>query len=79
MDGAEYTQSMALLRYAGKLGGLYPEDPLAALKVNDSQDKRRRQQCTNAEREIEMETRPLACFQLCLHVLLLMDLFPAIS
>ena len=33
MDGAEYSQSTALLRYAGKLGGLYPECPLAALKV----------------------------------------------
>ncbi|CAN0135392.1 unnamed protein product, partial [Ectocarpus fasciculatus] len=34
MDGAEYTQSTALLRYAGKLGGLYPDDALAALKVH---------------------------------------------
>ena len=33
MGDAEYTQSTALLRYAGKLGGLYPECPLAALKV----------------------------------------------
>eukprot|EP00903_Cladosiphon_okamuranus_P012912 g12055.t1 len=35
MDGVEYTQSTALLRYAGKLGGLFPEDPLAALKVDE--------------------------------------------
>eukprot|EP00178_Gracilaria_changii_P004009 TRINITY_DN1610_c0_g1_i1.p1 TRINITY_DN1610_c0_g1~~TRINITY_DN1610_c0_g1_i1.p1 ORF type:complete len:201 (+),score=22.32 TRINITY_DN1610_c0_g1_i1:108-710(+) len=35
MDGADYTQSTALLRYAGKLGGLYPEDPLDALKVDE--------------------------------------------
>eukprot|EP00752_Nemacystus_decipiens_P018574 g16653.t1 len=35
MDGAEYTQSTALLRFAGKLGGLYPEDPLASLKVDE--------------------------------------------
>ncbi|CAM9830208.1 unnamed protein product [Ectocarpus fasciculatus] len=35
MDGAEYTQSTALLRYAGKLGGLYPDDALAALKVDE--------------------------------------------
>eukprot|EP00752_Nemacystus_decipiens_P018565 g16644.t1 len=35
MDGAEYTQSTALLSYAGKLGGLYPEDTLAALKVDE--------------------------------------------
>ena len=33
MDGAEYTQSTALLMYAGKLGGLYPKDAVAALKV----------------------------------------------
>eukprot|EP00904_Undaria_pinnatifida_P011733 jgi/Undpi1/7690/HiC_scaffold_23.g10163.m1 len=35
MDGTDYTQSTALLRYAGKLGGLYPEDPLQALKVDE--------------------------------------------
>nr|WEU39148.1 glutathione S-transferase [Saccharina japonica] len=35
MDGAMYTQSTALLRYAGKLGGTYPEDPLEALKVDE--------------------------------------------
>eukprot|EP00752_Nemacystus_decipiens_P018567 g16646.t1 len=35
MGGAEYTQSTALLRYAGKLGGLYPQDLLAALKVDE--------------------------------------------
>eukprot|EP00903_Cladosiphon_okamuranus_P012825 g11985.t1 len=35
MDGAEYTQSTALLRYAGKIGGLYPEDTLTALKVDE--------------------------------------------
>ncbi|CAN0532432.1 unnamed protein product [Ectocarpus sp. 12 AP-2014] len=35
MDDAEYTQSTALLRYAGKLGGLYPDDALAALKVDE--------------------------------------------
>lgn len=33
MDGTEYTQSLALLTYAGKLGGLVPGDALAALKV----------------------------------------------
>ena len=33
MDGTDYTQSTALLRYAGKLGGTYPEDPIEALKV----------------------------------------------
>ena len=35
MDGTDYTQSTALLRYAGKLGGTYPECPLAALKVDE--------------------------------------------
>eukprot|EP00752_Nemacystus_decipiens_P018571 g16650.t1 len=35
MDGAEYTQSTALLRYAGRLGGLYPDDPIDALKVDE--------------------------------------------
>lgn len=33
IDGAEYTQSVAMLTYAGKIGGLYPEDALTALKV----------------------------------------------
>eukprot|EP00904_Undaria_pinnatifida_P011730 jgi/Undpi1/7688/HiC_scaffold_23.g10161.m1 len=35
MDGTDYTQSTALLRYAGKLGGTYPEDPIEALKVDE--------------------------------------------
>ena len=35
MDGTDYTQSTALLRYAGKLGGTYPKCPLAALKVDE--------------------------------------------
>ncbi|CAM9851402.1 unnamed protein product [Ectocarpus sp. 13 AM-2016] len=35
MDDAEYFQSTALLRYAGKMGGLYPDDALAALKVDE--------------------------------------------
>eukprot|EP00904_Undaria_pinnatifida_P011736 jgi/Undpi1/7693/HiC_scaffold_23.g10166.m1 len=35
MDGTDYTQSTALLRYAGKLSGTYPEDALAALKVDE--------------------------------------------
>eukprot|EP00903_Cladosiphon_okamuranus_P012828 g11988.t1 len=35
MNGAEYTQSTAMLRFAGKLGGLYPEDLLLALKVDE--------------------------------------------
>eukprot|EP00904_Undaria_pinnatifida_P011731 jgi/Undpi1/7689/HiC_scaffold_23.g10162.m1 len=35
MDGTDYTQSTALVRYAGKLGGTYPEDALEALKVDE--------------------------------------------
>ena len=36
MGGNDYAQSTALLRYAGKLGGMYPEDPLEALQVGMS-------------------------------------------
>ncbi|KAG7387316.1 hypothetical protein PHYPSEUDO_014495 [Phytophthora pseudosyringae] len=32
-DGTMYCQSMAIARYAAKLGGLYPEDPLECLRV----------------------------------------------
>ncbi|CAM9426109.1 unnamed protein product, partial [Choristocarpus tenellus] len=35
VDGVTYAQSSALLRYAGKLSGLYPEDPLKAMKVDE--------------------------------------------
>lgn len=35
MDGTYYTQSTALLRYAGRLGGTYPQCPLEALKVDE--------------------------------------------
>ena len=31
VNGREITQSCAILRYAGKLCGLYPEDPLKAM------------------------------------------------
>lgn len=34
IDGTEYGQSMALLRYFGKLTGLYPDDALKALQVD---------------------------------------------
>ncbi|TMW63434.1 hypothetical protein Poli38472_002375 [Pythium oligandrum] len=34
VDGTPYTQSMAIVRYAGCLSGLYPADPLDALKVD---------------------------------------------
>ena len=37
IDGTEYTQSLAMLKYAGKMGGLYPEDDIAALKVCTSE------------------------------------------
>jgi prostaglandin-H2 D-isomerase / glutathione transferase len=33
-DGVKYPQSLALARYVGKLGGLYPADPLEALQVD---------------------------------------------
>ncbi|POM71595.1 Glutathione S-transferase [Phytophthora palmivora] len=33
VDGTSYCQSMAIVRYAAKLGGLYPEDPLECLRV----------------------------------------------
>ncbi|CAM9733614.1 unnamed protein product [Chrysoparadoxa australica] len=38
VDGATIAQSAAILRYAGKLAGLYPEDPLEALKVDEIMD-----------------------------------------
>jgi glutathione S-transferase len=38
VDGEEITQSNAILRYAGRLGGLYPEDPLDALRCDEVLD-----------------------------------------
>ena len=38
IDGNTYCQSLAMLRYAGKLAGFYPEDPLEALKVDQALD-----------------------------------------
>eukprot|EP00899_Mesostigma_viride_P023281 jgi/Mesvir1/4137/Mv13049-RA.1 len=38
IDGTMYAQSNALLRYVGRLTGLYPQDPLAALKVDQILD-----------------------------------------
>ena len=35
VDGVQVTQSDALLRYAGKLAGLYPTDPLQALLCDE--------------------------------------------
>ncbi|MDZ7892979.1 MAG: glutathione S-transferase family protein [Rhodoferax sp.] len=35
VDGTRFTQSDALLRYAGKLAGLYPTDPLQALYCDE--------------------------------------------
>ena len=40
MDGVDYTQSTALLRYAGRLAGIYPEDPVDAMKVELELTKR---------------------------------------
>lgn len=36
IDGAQVTQSDALTRYAGKLAGLYPEDPMQALYCDEA-------------------------------------------
>lgn len=33
VDGIMYGQSMAIVRYAAKISGLYPEDPLECLRV----------------------------------------------
>jgi glutathione S-transferase len=38
IDGDRVSQSNAILRYAGKLTGLYPADALAALKVDEALD-----------------------------------------
>eukprot|EP01061_Rhynchopus_euleeides_P029946 TRINITY_DN495_c0_g1_i5.p1 TRINITY_DN495_c0_g1~~TRINITY_DN495_c0_g1_i5.p1 ORF type:complete len:215 (+),score=109.65 TRINITY_DN495_c0_g1_i5:115-759(+) len=38
VDGKQYGQSLAQLRYLGKLAGLYPEDPLVALEVDELVD-----------------------------------------
>lgn len=36
VDGNSHCQSVALARYAGKLGGFYPTDPLQALIVDEA-------------------------------------------
>jgi glutathione S-transferase len=36
IDGVEVTQSNALARYAGKLAGLYPDDPIQALYCDEA-------------------------------------------
>ena len=38
VDGEVYAQSMAILRYVGRLVGLYPTDPLEALRVDELLD-----------------------------------------
>ncbi|OQS02778.1 glutathione S-transferase, partial [Thraustotheca clavata] len=35
IDGEVFAQSHAMARYAGRLGGLYPSDPLAAYRVDE--------------------------------------------
>mmetsp|Transcript_29243 Transcript_29243/g.83078 ORF Transcript_29243/g.83078 Transcript_29243/m.83078 type:complete len:200 (+) Transcript_29243:83-682(+) len=35
VDGVDHVQSVALARYAGRLAGWYPEDPLEALVVDE--------------------------------------------
>uniref|UniRef100_K3WK13 Glutathione S-transferase n=1 Tax=Globisporangium ultimum (strain ATCC 200006 / CBS 805.95 / DAOM BR144) TaxID=431595 RepID=K3WK13_GLOUD len=34
VDGTVYSQSMAIMRYAAKMSGLFPEDPVQALRVD---------------------------------------------
>uniref|UniRef100_A0AAV1UFU6 Glutathione S-transferase n=1 Tax=Peronospora matthiolae TaxID=2874970 RepID=A0AAV1UFU6_9STRA len=34
VDGTTYSQSMAIARYAAKLSGLYPQDPIECLRVD---------------------------------------------
>lgn len=34
VDGATFAQSMAIARFAAKLAGLYPQDPIAALRAD---------------------------------------------
>ena len=36
VDGVPHCQSVALARYAGRLGGFYPDDPLQALAVDEA-------------------------------------------
>eukprot|EP00899_Mesostigma_viride_P021464 jgi/Mesvir1/29319/Mv01575-RA.1 len=38
VDGQTFAQSNAILRYTGKLAGLYPEDPLLAMKADSILD-----------------------------------------
>jgi len=38
MDGQFFAQSMAILRYVGKVSGLYPADPVEALRVDELLD-----------------------------------------
>jgi glutathione S-transferase len=38
IDGKMFSQSMAILRYVGKITGLYPEDPIEALRVDEFLD-----------------------------------------
>jgi len=38
VDGKVYTQSAAIARYAAKIAGLYPNDPLAALEADSVVD-----------------------------------------
>ena len=38
VDGVAVTQSNAMLRYAGKMAGLYPDDPLQSLYCDEAMD-----------------------------------------
>jgi glutathione S-transferase len=39
VNGEKFAQSAALLRYAGRLSGLYPSDPIEAMKVDMVMDQ----------------------------------------
>jgi glutathione S-transferase len=38
IDGQPFAQSMAILRYVGRVAGLYPDDPIEALRVDELLD-----------------------------------------
>ncbi len=38
IDGARFAQSMAILRYVGKITNMYPEDPIEGLRVDEVLD-----------------------------------------
>jgi prostaglandin-H2 D-isomerase / glutathione transferase len=39
VDGVRYAQSVGILRYLGRLGGLYPEEPLPGLAIDQVEEQ----------------------------------------